>query len=66
MTTSWFFYQPGPYGCMEYAKVLNVGGCDKRGDCGVMLDNGKFKQNVRQPVVGQTVCSHFRGTFGDR
>lgn len=32
--------------------VKTIGGCDKDGDCGVMLEDGTILQYVRQPVIG--------------
>lgn len=34
------------------SRVKTIGGCDKYGDCGVMLEDGTVLKDVRQPVVG--------------
>ena len=33
-------------------KVVDIGGCDRDGYCGVKLDSGEFT-SMRNPVVGQ-------------
>jgi hypothetical protein len=35
-----------------HSKIKSVGGCDRDGDCGVMLEDGTVLRNVHQPVVG--------------
>ena len=32
--------------------VKTVGGCDKYGDCGVLLEDGTYLVDASQPVVG--------------
>lgn len=48
---------PSPPKNCETLVVLKVGGCDKYGECGVILSNQE-KTRVRYPVEGQTfdVC----------
>ena len=36
------------------SKIVSVGGCDKYGDCGVLLENGR-KSRIGYPVVGEEV-----------
>lgn len=39
------------------SKVKTVGGCDRLGQCGVILENGR-EQISYYPVVGKTICYH--------
>jgi hypothetical protein len=32
--------------------VKSIGGCDKYGDCGVLLEDGTALRDVRQPIIG--------------
>lgn len=34
------------------SQVVNIGGCDSSGMCGVRLANGTILSDVRQPVMG--------------
>jgi hypothetical protein len=38
----------------EETQVLEVGGCDSNGECGVFLSNGKYDR-LKYPVKGQKV-----------
>lgn len=42
--------------CTEEAEVIQVGGCDEYGECGVYLSNGEYNY-APYPVVGQTICT---------
>ncbi len=39
---------------INYAKIVSVGGCDRYGDCGVMLDNG-ISTKEHYPVIGERI-----------
>lgn len=43
-----------PPTCASGAKVVSVGGCDRNGFCGVLMDDGR-KGTMTYPVIGQ-VC----------
>lgn len=36
-------------------KITRIGGCDKYGSCGVMLEDGTFLKNYPMPVIGMKV-----------
>lgn len=44
----------------EYkSKVVNIGGCDHYGKCGVRLEDGTVLSDVRMPVIGSPpICNH--------
>ena len=51
----WVFYRSSPTTkCVDFAngKIVSVGGCNKSGWCGAMLDTGK-KVDHYKPVVGE-------------
>lgn len=43
---------------LQCSKVISVGGCEKHGHCGVMLENGNRTQ-LKLPVPGQEHCWHY-------
>ncbi len=57
-------YQPGPYGCIEYKIVKEVGGCDRGGYCGVLTDDGTYTDALK-PVPGMRICTKRRYMFKD-
>lgn len=43
--------KPTPRKCSDSVVAL-IGGCNKYGECGVVLINGEYWKDVIQPVVG--------------
>ena len=39
---------------LPVSKVVSIGGCDRDGECGVMLENGYHSQ-VYKPAIGQQI-----------
>lgn len=45
-----------PIVCVEYHKIVEIGGCERYGLCGVKLDDGsKAYENL--PIIGQEICT---------
>jgi hypothetical protein len=42
------------------SQIVNVGGCDRVGDCAVMLENGQ-RHVVSHPVAGERICPSVYG-----
>lgn len=51
--------------CTRQCTVVNVGGCNRDGECGVSCTQGGFDRG-RFPVVGQTFCSEWTTEFKER
>lgn len=41
------------------SKIVSVGGCDRYGSCGVMLENGNVAE-VNKPVVGAKFVKYIK------
>lgn len=44
--------------CNEYHTIVNVGGCDMFGGCGVTYANGSTGYSTL-PAVGEKVCTNY-------
>jgi hypothetical protein len=45
--------------CIESKMVLNVGGCDKYGQCGVLFED-ETGGVIEYPVVGARYCTKYK------
>lgn len=47
--------------CVRASRIIDIGGCDFRWNCDVVLENGD-SVTAEYPILGASVCVQWRGS----